>query len=215
MTQKIEDARKAIADIEQQASRIKEEIKILLDNDERMRRDEVYRNQIVGERLKEVQKLQELSQFHQRTILQNKAKGDSENQARMTTRSRSTGAPAISSVALNMQQMTRQSARASPHSGTADGVMKKASEEQQKASVETLLRTRNILIERERTVFHAVQNEGLNDVSHDMLDEYATVKSLRIWTESLCASIRKDPRDVASIASLREVVKFVASSFKV
>ena len=214
MSQKVNDARRAIAEIELQATRIKEEIKILIDNDARMKYDEAHRNQVVGERLREVQKLQDLSQGHQRTILRHKETTSAELPRRMTTRSSGSGPTGISAVALNMQQMTRQAARSSPVSREDARITQKASEEQQKASVMSLHNTRNWLLKNERLLMDKAQNEGLpgfEDVSQELLEEYANFRSIRIRTEDLCELIRKNPSDESALQNLREVIKFVAS----
>lgn len=214
MTQKVEESRRAIADIEAQATRIKEEIKMLIDNDERMTHDEAYRNQVIGERLKEVQKLQDLSQVHQRTIMQQRGVDMPHSQRKMSTRSSSSASATLSSVALNMQQMTRMAARALPPAQTGQLGVKKATEGEQKASVIALHKTRNWIVEKERYLLNKVENQGLEgfeNVSVEDLEQYALFSSLRVWTESLCIAIRKNPSDEASVEELRDIIKFVSS----
>lgn len=214
MTQKVEESRRAIAEIEAQATRIKEEIKMLIDNDERMSHDEVYRNNVIGERLKEVQKLQDLSQVHQRTIMQQRGVDAPQSQRKMSTRSSSSATATLSSVAINMQQMTRMAARASPPAQAGHLGIKKATEGEQKASVTALHKTRNWILEKERYLLNKVGNQGLEgfeNVSVEDLDQYALFSSLRVSTESLCIAIKKNPSDDAAVEKLRDIIKFVSS----
>jgi len=222
MTEKIEQARRAMADIDARAHGIKDEIRIMLESDSRMKDDESYRNRVIGEKLAEVHRLQEESQVHQRLILQNeKSQGTSASAYRVSTRSKSTasnGSP-ITNVAANIQQMPRQSMIASNGATTvAQGASvstKRVNEADQTRSVMALLNGRKALVERESALRAYLDREGLVDSTSfsGAHEEYATVKSLREQLDSLCHEVKSGNYTESTVSELREILRYVETSY--
>lgn len=213
MAEKVQAAREAIADIEDKAKRIKEEIDFLLESDERMQTDEAYRNRLIGDKLREVQKLQEQSQAHQRIIIQYQSSAV-ETSSRVT-RSRAASQSSLSTVAVNIQQAarsTRSATAAIPAQSKARGQRSIISEEDQKRSVQALFFTRKWLRDREHLLQSSLEKAGLEaPIPDSMYEEYAAVSSLRVWTESLCSNLMRDSGDSQSAASLKQIIGYVAS----
>jgi hypothetical protein len=208
MADKVEAARRAITDIEEQARRIKEDINFLLESDERMQRDEIYRNRVIGDRLRDVQKLQEESQAHQRIIIQYQSAAV-ETTSRVT-RSRAASTVSISAVAANIQhaaRSTRSGSAALQEQATSHVDKRSISEEDQKRSVHALFSTRKWLHDREQFLQSSLEKAGLGDpVDENTYEEYATVSSLRKWTDHLCSNPTHE-----AVESLKQVIAYVAT----
>ena len=220
MADKVAAARDAMAEIDQQANQIKETIKLLIETDPRMKTDETYRNRVIGERLREVQKLQEKSQIHQRVILQNPDTSTRATAAASSVRTRSRATTStITTVAANIQQVSKQAmmaTRSSVSGGTPPGsaAIRPVSEAEQKRSVTGLYSSLKWLVDTENDLRCRLEKDGLDAgmrVSESAHEDYALIKSLRILAESLCSELRSNPRNESAVTKLREVIKYVES----
>jgi hypothetical protein len=217
MADRVSRAREAIGEIESRAASIKEDIQILMDTDERMRTDEVYRNRIINEKLREVQKLQEESQVHQRIILQAQASSESGPQAttgQRVTRSRASAAGAtatgISSVAANIQNASRQASRYAAAQFTGSSTHRKTiTEDEQRRSVKALHDARTWLVEREKELGTMLET-GLGIPDQITLGSFQTIQSIRIYADAICARhLNPLPGDTEK---LRDIIQFVQNS---
>jgi hypothetical protein len=219
VAQKVEDARRRMVEIEAGARQIKDNIRILLETDERMKFDEAYRNQIIGEKLKEVQKLQDESQVHQRYIFEHQqTQTNSTSLPRVTRSKTSAGAPSsLTEVAANIQQMTKQNqsvARSGVIGQRSQAISRKpVSEEDQKRSVVALHNSRKWLAEEENTLKYRLERDGLDDIriTEEEYDRFHHISSMRAWMESLCADIRENPLNETAVSDLRRLVRYVVS----
>ena len=205
MADRVAMARKSIAEIDERANTIRNDIKLMIDSDERMKRDESYRNKVINEKLREVQRLQEESQVHQRTILQFQ-----QAPSPATTRVTRSRAAAVTSVATNIQQATRESLQASraPTFQQGPSATKSISEEDQKRSTKALFDTRNWLINRESEL--CTKLESSFTISEFENSEYLLIQGLCNQTESLCANLTKDPNNPQAINQLRQIIQYVS-----
>ena len=224
MTDKIGQARREIENLETRAANIMEEIKFLVESDPRMKSDDVYRNSMINDKLKEIHLLQEKSQVYQQHIMQATNTGKMTAPGRVT-RSQSTAVASeasnkLSAVAANLQRMSRQAASASrdlpSQRITSPALEERISEEDQKRSVHALLTTRNWLQSREYELGERLESEGLHANALSMTDadrnSYALLQSIRVRTDVICATLQKQSKpDQQLVEELRSIVHYVTT----
>jgi hypothetical protein len=212
-TNKAEAARESIQRLEQRIESLRSETDFLLQTDPRAESDDAYRERIVSEMTKNIQKCQEEIQLHQRTVMQYQSRSQhsissSATVGRMTRSKAAASDASLSKVVANIQQASRQ-AHSSSRPQHATTLNKPAlSEEDQKRSVEALLAARKWLIMRECQLDCLLDSPAAIAYPPDVFQEFLRVQTVRILTESICDRRASQPSDMDT---LRQVIKFVAN----
>ena len=82
-------------------------------------------------------------------------------------------------------------------------------ENQQRASVKALFDCRCQLANLETRLRVELESEGFHDITaSDLREQYAKIKSLRMLTDSICASMGDETVDAGQITTLRRIIEF-------
>lgn len=127
--------------------------------------------------------------------------------SRMSTRSRSQQATALSKAAANIQQIARSNRVIASAQVPKSRSSRRLTEDEQKRSVHAVYETRKWLVEEERSLKTDLESHCSHEKTGSHV-RYSLVRSLRIWLDDLCANVQTSGDEV-SIDSIRQIVQQV------
>lgn len=213
MRDKIEETRRNIAEIEARASDIMEEVKSMVDSDSRMKADEAYRDSIISVKLKEVQTLQQKSQYHQGELRKLQIQMGSSQERGSVTRSRASvteSTSQLSAVAVNLQRMSRVQEQTSLYvTAVPKSAPRSLTTEEQSASIKALQDCRNWLVSREKSLGRLLERADLYEPSDPATAVlFASIQSIRRRTDYICNQLQSGQPNGDLVNELQKIIQY-------